>query len=42
MLFNELTERTIKEAIAHPTRLDEQKYNAQQARTILDRLVGYI
>ena len=41
VLFNELTERTIKEAIAHPTRLDEQKYNAQQARRILDRLVGY-
>ena len=41
VLFNELTEKTIKEAIAHPTRLDEQKYNAQQARRILDRLVGY-
>ena len=41
VLFNELTEKTIKEAIAHPTRLDEQKYNAQQTRRILDRLVGY-
>ena len=41
VLFNELTEKTIKEAIAHPTRLDEQKFNAQQARRILDRLVGY-
>ena len=41
VLFNELTEKTIKEAIAHPLRLDENKYNAQQARRILDRIVGY-
>ncbi|MBM3298883.1 MAG: type I DNA topoisomerase [Deltaproteobacteria bacterium] len=41
VLFNELTERTIKEAIASPARLDENKYNAQQARRILDRIVGY-
>lgn len=41
VLFNELTEKTIKEAIASPTRLDEKKYNAQQARRILDRIVGY-
>jgi DNA topoisomerase-1 len=41
VLFNELTERTIKEAIASPSRLDANKYNAQQARRILDRIVGY-
>lgn len=41
VLFNELTERTIKDAVAHPKRLDENKYNAQQARRILDRIVGY-
>ncbi|MEJ2716111.1 MAG: type I DNA topoisomerase [Deltaproteobacteria bacterium] len=41
MLFNELTEKTIKEAVASPARLDENKYNAQQARRILDRIVGY-
>lgn len=41
VLFNELTEKTIKEAIASPARLDENKYNAQQARRILDRIVGY-
>lgn len=41
VLFNELTERTIKEAVANPGRLDERKYNAQQARRILDRIVGY-
>lgn len=41
VLFNELTEKRIKEAIASPSRLDENKYNAQQARRILDRIVGY-
>ncbi len=41
VLFNELTERTIREAVASPSRLDENKYNAQQARRILDRIVGY-
>ncbi len=41
VLFNELTEKTIKEAVASPSRLDENKYNAQQARRILDRIVGY-
>jgi DNA topoisomerase I len=42
VLFNELTEKTIKEAIANPSRLDEKRYNAQQARRILDRIVGYL
>ncbi len=41
VLFNELTERTIKEAVASPVRLDRNKYNAQQTRRILDRIVGY-
>ena len=41
VLFNELTERTIKEAVSSPARLDENRYNAQQARRILDRIVGY-
>ncbi len=41
VLFNELTEKTIKEAVANPKRLDENKYNAQQTRRILDRIVGY-
>lgn len=39
--FHELTEKTIKESVANPTRLDENKYNAQQTRRILDRIVGY-
>ncbi len=41
VLFNELTERTIKQAIQEPSKLDPNKYNAQQARRILDRIVGY-
>ncbi len=41
VLFNELTERAIKEAIDKPSRLDRNKYDAQQTRRILDRIVGY-
>ncbi len=41
VLFNEITKDAIREAIAHPTDLDEKKFEAQQARRILDRLVGY-
>ena len=41
VLFNEITEKAVKEAIEHPTALDEHKVEAQQARRVLDRLVGY-
>jgi DNA topoisomerase-1 len=41
VLFNEITEKAVREAIAHPTELDRNKYDAQQARRVLDRLVGY-
>ncbi len=41
ILFNEITKRGITEAIAHPGELDEHKFDSQQARRILDRLVGY-
>ncbi|GMR05114.1 MAG: type I DNA topoisomerase [Thermodesulfobacteriota bacterium] len=41
VLFNEITEKAVREAIKHPIPLDVQKYEAQQARRILDRLVGY-
>ncbi len=41
VLFHELTPNAIKEAIAHPQELDLNKYEAQQTRRILDRLVGY-
>ncbi len=42
ILFNEITERAIKEAIENPREIDSMKVNAQQARRVLDRLVGYL
>ena len=41
VLFHELTERAIKEAMSNPGQLDRNKFESQQARRILDRLVGY-
>ena len=41
VLFNDLTHDTILDAIAHPQDLDFNRYEAQQTRRILDRLVGY-
>ncbi|MBI5826414.1 MAG: hypothetical protein HZB22_01585 [Deltaproteobacteria bacterium] len=41
VLFNEITEKAVKDAIAHPCALDRNKFEAQQARRVLDRLVGY-
>jgi len=39
--IHEITKRAIQEALAHPGSLDRNKYNAQQARRVLDRIVGY-
>jgi len=39
--FNEITKSTIKEAIKHPRPIDLALVDAQQARRVLDRLVGY-
>ncbi|MGI6204144.1 MAG: type I DNA topoisomerase [Anaerovoracaceae bacterium] len=39
--FNEITKDTVKEAIKHPRKLDMRRVDAQQARRVLDRLVGY-
>ena len=41
VMFNEITEKAVKAAFAHPGRIDQKKVDAQQARRILDRLVGY-
>jgi DNA topoisomerase-1 len=41
VLFHELTKDAIHKAMASPQSLDRPKYEAQQARRILDRLVGY-
>ncbi len=41
VLFNEITKRSVQEAIEHPQKLDENLFEAQQARRVLDRLVGY-
>ncbi|HSB67793.1 MAG TPA: type I DNA topoisomerase [Candidatus Methylomirabilis sp.] len=41
VMFNEITKRAVQEAFAHPGRIDQRKVDAQQARRILDRLVGY-
>ncbi len=39
--FNEITEKAIKNAILSPRKIDVDLVNAQQARRVLDRLVGY-
>jgi DNA topoisomerase-1 len=41
VLFNEITKKAVLDALDHPGRLQQSKYEAQQARRILDRLVGY-
>src|SRR5215470_13814033 len=39
VLINEITKKGITEALRHPSKLDAKKYESQQARRILDRLV---
>ncbi|HEX9203599.1 MAG TPA: type I DNA topoisomerase [Vicinamibacteria bacterium] len=41
VVFNEITKRAIEEAFQTPLEVDAKKVDAQQARRILDRLVGY-
>jgi len=39
--FNEITKRAVQHALEHPRAIDPRRVDAQQARRILDRLVGY-
>lgn len=39
--FNEITREAVRDALAHPGEIDMNRVDAQQARRILDRLVGY-
>jgi DNA topoisomerase-1 len=41
VVFNEITKRAVEDAFKNPADIDEKKVDAQQARRILDRLVGY-
>ena len=41
ILFHEITKDAIQEALRQPGQIDDRKVDAQQARRILDRLVGY-
>lgn len=41
VLFNDLTKNTILKAVKNPQIMDNNKYEAQQTRRLLDRLVGY-
>ena len=42
VVFNEITQKAIREAFAHPGDLDLNRVNAQQARRFLDRVVGFM
>src|SRR5699024_3689760 len=39
--FNEITKNVVNDSIAHPRAIDMDLVNAQQARRVLDRIVGY-
>ncbi len=41
VMFNEITKKAVLQAIEHPGKIDVNKVDAQQARRVLDRLVGY-
>src|SRR6185436_17526087 len=41
VMFNEITKRAVQQAFEHPKQIDANLVDAQQARRVLDRLVGY-
>ncbi len=41
LMFNEITKKAILEAFKHPKKIDAKMVDAQRARRVLDRLVGY-
>lgn len=41
VMFNEITKRAVNAAFEHPRKIDENLVDAQQARRVLDRIVGY-
>jgi len=41
VLFHEITKKAVLESIQHPTKISQDRFEAQQARRILDRIVGY-
>jgi DNA topoisomerase-1 len=41
VMFNEITKRAVNDAFEHPRQIDDKLVDAQQARRVLDRLVGY-
>jgi len=41
VMFNEITKRAVNEAFEHPKQIDQNLVDSQQARRVLDRLVGY-
>ncbi|WP_439107067.1 type I DNA topoisomerase [Congregibacter sp.] len=42
VVFNEITKKAIQDAFSKPSRIDQARVNAQQARRFLDRVVGYM
>ncbi len=40
--FNEITEKALKESLIHPRKIDLNMYNSQKARSVIDKLIGYL